>query len=65
MEGYGMTETSCIISAMDEGDNLTGHVGSPNASCGELWNYTRLTSCLLFLLVLCTEMLFLCLIRLS
>ncbi|KAM7274114.1 hypothetical protein ACFE04_028778 [Oxalis oulophora] len=32
-EGYGMTETSCIISRMDEGDNLSGHVGSPNPSC--------------------------------
>lgn len=35
-EGYGMTETSCVISAMDEGDNLTGHVGSPSPACGEL-----------------------------
>ncbi|XAR54657.1 Long-chain-fatty-acid--CoA ligase [Bertholletia excelsa] len=33
MEGYGMTETSCIISGMDEGDNLSGHVGSPNSAC--------------------------------
>lgn len=32
-EGYGMTETSCIISCMDEGDNLSGHVGSPNPAC--------------------------------
>ncbi|XP_044486934.1 long chain acyl-CoA synthetase 6, peroxisomal-like [Mangifera indica] len=32
-EGYGMTETSCAISAMDEGDNLTGHVGSPSPAC--------------------------------
>ncbi|KAJ4722422.1 Long-Chain Acyl-CoA Synthetase [Melia azedarach] len=32
-EGYGMTETSCVISSMDEGDNLSGHVGSPNAAC--------------------------------
>lgn len=39
-EGYGMTETSCVISAMEEGDNLTGHVGSPNPACGELWNFT-------------------------
>lgn len=30
-----MTETSCIISAMDESDNLSGHVGSPNPACGE------------------------------
>lgn len=36
MEGYGMTETSCVISSMDEGDNLTGHVGSPNPACGKL-----------------------------
>ncbi|CAN4111134.1 unnamed protein product [Withania somnifera] len=33
MEGYGMTETSCVISTMDESDNLTGHVGSPNPAC--------------------------------
>ncbi|RWR93760.1 AMP-dependent synthetase/ligase [Cinnamomum micranthum f. kanehirae] len=32
-EGYGMTETSCVISSMDEGDMLTGHVGSPNPAC--------------------------------
>jgi long-chain acyl-CoA synthetase len=32
-EGYGMTETSCVISAMDEGDNLFGHVGSPSPAC--------------------------------
>nr|ATE88093.1 long-chain acyl coenzyme A synthetase 7 [Vernicia fordii] len=33
LEGYGMTETSCVISIMDTGDNLSGHVGSPNAAC--------------------------------
>lgn len=33
IEGYGMTETSCVISSLDEGDNLTGHVGSPNPAC--------------------------------
>uniref|UniRef100_A0A2N9EE49 Long-chain-fatty-acid--CoA ligase n=1 Tax=Fagus sylvatica TaxID=28930 RepID=A0A2N9EE49_FAGSY len=33
LEGYGMTETSCVISLMDLGDNLSGHVGSPNAAC--------------------------------
>ncbi|XVE89685.1 hypothetical protein DITRI_Ditri20bG0015800 [Diplodiscus trichospermus] len=33
LEGYGMTETSCIITLMDEGDNLTGHVGSPMTGC--------------------------------
>ncbi|XP_054806364.1 long chain acyl-CoA synthetase 6, peroxisomal-like [Prosopis cineraria] len=32
-EGYGMTETTCVISCMDEGDKLSGHVGSPNAAC--------------------------------
>ncbi|KAK9289045.1 hypothetical protein L1049_017516 [Liquidambar formosana] len=32
-EGYGMTETSCVISSMDEKDNLSGHVGSPNPAC--------------------------------
>ncbi|XP_010546702.1 PREDICTED: long chain acyl-CoA synthetase 7, peroxisomal isoform X2 [Tarenaya hassleriana] len=32
-EGYGMTETSCVISFMDEGDNESGHVGSPNPAC--------------------------------
>ncbi|PON76407.1 2,3-dihydroxybenzoate-AMP ligase [Parasponia andersonii] len=33
IEGYGMTETSCVISIMDEGDTLSGHVGSPSAAC--------------------------------
>ncbi|KAK3418558.1 hypothetical protein EUGRSUZ_H04493 [Eucalyptus grandis] len=33
LEGYGMTETSCVISCMDEGDTLSGHVGSPNPAC--------------------------------
>lgn len=37
-EGYGMTETSCVISSMDEGDNLSGHVGSPNPACGKKHN---------------------------
>eukprot|EP01018_Ginkgo_biloba_P036627 Gb_32723 [translate_table: standard] len=32
-EGYGMTETSCIVCICDEGDNLSGHVGSPNPAC--------------------------------
>ncbi|KAJ4780273.1 Long-chain acyl-CoA synthetase 1 [Rhynchospora pubera] len=32
LEGYGMTETSCVISVMDIGDKLIGHVGSPNPS---------------------------------
>ncbi|XP_011023625.1 PREDICTED: long chain acyl-CoA synthetase 7, peroxisomal [Populus euphratica] len=33
LEGYGMTETSCVISSVDQGDNLSGHVGSPNPAC--------------------------------
>ncbi|KAH0464842.1 hypothetical protein IEQ34_004945 [Dendrobium chrysotoxum] len=33
IEGYGMTETSCVISNMDEDDTLAGHVGSPNPAC--------------------------------
>ncbi|XP_031260670.1 long chain acyl-CoA synthetase 7, peroxisomal-like isoform X1 [Pistacia vera] len=33
LEGYGMTETSCVISCMDDGDILSGHVGSPNPAC--------------------------------
>ncbi|OIV95005.1 hypothetical protein TanjilG_22202 [Lupinus angustifolius] len=32
-EGYGMTETTCTITVMNEGDELTGHVGSPNPAC--------------------------------
>ncbi|KAF3786306.1 Long chain acyl-CoA synthetase 7 [Nymphaea thermarum] len=33
LEGYGMTESACVITSMDVGDFLTGHVGSPNPSC--------------------------------
>ncbi|CAM0950289.1 unnamed protein product [Alopecurus aequalis] len=33
LEGYGMTETSCVITTMDIGDKIIGHVGSPNPSC--------------------------------
>jgi len=33
LEGYGMTETSCVITSMEEGDNLSGHVGYPNPGC--------------------------------
>ncbi|CAL1396821.1 unnamed protein product [Linum trigynum] len=33
IEGYGMTETSCVITVMDLGDNQVGHVGSPNPAC--------------------------------
>ncbi|XP_027936607.1 long chain acyl-CoA synthetase 6, peroxisomal [Vigna unguiculata] len=32
-EGYGMTESTCVISCIDEGDPLGGHVGSPNPAC--------------------------------
>ncbi len=39
-----MTETSCVISLMDLGDNLSGHVGSPNAACGK---FSTVHSCLL------------------
>ncbi|XP_027164833.1 long chain acyl-CoA synthetase 6, peroxisomal-like [Coffea eugenioides] len=33
VEGYGMTETSCVLTIMDEQDILSGHVGAPNAAC--------------------------------
>ncbi|XP_074281284.1 long chain acyl-CoA synthetase 7, peroxisomal-like isoform X2 [Silene latifolia] len=33
VEGYGMTESSCVITSMEEGDILSGHVGSPNPAC--------------------------------
>lgn len=32
-EGYGMTETTCVISCIDQGDKLGGHVGSPSPAC--------------------------------
>lgn len=31
-----MTESSCVISCVDENDTLSGHVGAPNPACGEL-----------------------------
>jgi hypothetical protein len=34
-EGYGMTETSCVIAGSQEGDNTSGHVGPPNPACGK------------------------------
>ncbi|KAF7848124.1 hypothetical protein BT93_L2274 [Corymbia citriodora subsp. variegata] len=33
LEGYGMTETSCLASCVDDGDTISGHVGSPNPAC--------------------------------
>ncbi|KAL7582954.1 hypothetical protein Lser_V15G46307 [Lactuca serriola] len=33
IEGYGMTESCSVITIMDDGDNLSGHVGSPNPAC--------------------------------
>lgn len=43
-----MTETSCVISGIEDGDNLSGHVGAPSPACGEsftrvLHNFTFLT----------------------
>ncbi|GFP84010.1 long chain acyl-coa synthetase 7 peroxisomal [Phtheirospermum japonicum] len=35
IQGYGMTESSCVITMMDETDILSGHVGAPIAACGE------------------------------
>ncbi|CAF2028958.1 unnamed protein product [Brassica napus] len=35
LEGYGMTETACVISGMDESDNLIGHFCSPNPACDQ------------------------------
>lgn len=32
-EGYGMTETSCMICLCEEDDILSGHVGPPSPSC--------------------------------
>ncbi|KAF5786349.1 putative long-chain-fatty-acid--CoA ligase [Helianthus annuus] len=32
-EGYGMTESSCVITFMNVNDVTSGHVGAPNAAC--------------------------------
>ncbi|PWA65218.1 long-chain acyl-CoA synthetase 6 [Artemisia annua] len=33
IEGYGMTETSCVITNMEVDDVLSGHVGAPLPAC--------------------------------
>jgi long-chain acyl-CoA synthetase len=33
LEGYGMTETACLISITPLGDATSGHVGAPNPAC--------------------------------
>lgn len=33
LQGYGMTETSCVISMTTPGDAVIGHVGGPAACC--------------------------------
>ncbi|KAL1808438.1 hypothetical protein ACET3Z_025428 [Daucus carota] len=33
IEGYGMTETACVISALDKDDFSIGHVGAPSPAC--------------------------------
>lgn len=33
IEGYGMTETACVISALDKDDISIGHVGAPSPAC--------------------------------
>lgn len=37
-----MTETACVISALDKDDISIGHVGAPSPSCGGLffWLYS-------------------------
>jgi hypothetical protein len=32
-----MTETTCVISTQEEGDNEPGSVGAPNPSCGKVF----------------------------
>lgn len=33
MQGYGMTETCCVISMTSHGDAMGGHVGGPVVCC--------------------------------
>ncbi|KAH9560544.1 hypothetical protein CY35_06G110600 [Sphagnum magellanicum] len=32
-EGYGMTETSCLVAGSEEDDKTSGHVGPPSPAC--------------------------------
>jgi long-chain acyl-CoA synthetase len=34
-EGYGMTETSCLVAGSEEDDKTSGHVGPPTPACGK------------------------------
>jgi acyl-CoA synthetase (AMP-forming)/AMP-acid ligase II len=34
-EGYGMTETSCLVAGSQEDDKTSGHVGPPTPACGK------------------------------
>jgi len=49
-EGYGMTETSCLITCTQVGDNTTGHVGAPSPSCGKVFLKVLLNQLLLALM---------------
>lgn len=33
IEGYGLTETSCLVALTPPGDIMTGHVGPPSPAC--------------------------------
>jgi acyl-CoA synthetase (AMP-forming)/AMP-acid ligase II len=33
LEGYGLTETSCLVCLTPPGDPKTGHVGPPSPAC--------------------------------
>ena len=33
LEGYGLTETSCVVCMTPPGDPLVGHVGPPSPAC--------------------------------